>query len=270
MKNRKVVFIDYDGTLYNNRLGTISKANIDIMKTIKEEDNIDLYLSTGRTFVFLKTQSALLKIIKGMVSANGQYIVIDNKCIYQGFFTNDVLSELLKYCLNNELSISFYSIDTIYILFFDDEFKIKFQSNNKNMNIVNVTKANIEDSTFVSNLQIHQACLFCNNDILDEMSKVFSTLSILKWGDNGADVVPISSSKGLGIRKVIEHEHYDINNTYGIGDGMNDIQMFKNVKTAIVMGNANDEIKKYASFIADHVDNDGLAKVLQLINSQKL
>ena len=47
-----------------------------------------------------------------------------------------------------------------------------------------------------------------------------------------------------------------------IGDGENDISMFKVTPNSIAMGNAVDDIKKEANFVTDTNNNDGLAKVL--------
>ena len=67
------------------------------------------------------------------------------------------------------------------------------------------------------------------------------------------------NNKANAILKAIEHIGVDIKNTYAFGDGKNDIEMLLTVNCGIAMGNASDEVKKYANEITDCVENDGVA-----------
>ena len=53
---------------------------------------------------------------------------------------------------------------------------------------------------------------------------------------------------------------------YAIGDGDNDVEMFKVVKTSIAMGNGSTKAKESATFITDDISNDGLYKAFKKIN----
>ena len=46
------------------------------------------------------------------------------------------------------------------------------------------------------------------------------------------------------------------------GDGGNDIQMLSHVGLGVAMGNARDEVKKYAKYVTSDVDNDGISRAL--------
>ena len=47
-----------------------------------------------------------------------------------------------------------------------------------------------------------------------------------------------------------------------IGDSGNDLSMLNEAGLAVVMGNAEDDIKKYADFITDSNENSGVAMVI--------
>ena len=47
MNNRIAVFIDFDGTLYDNKTRTIPPTTIETLR--KYENKYDLFLATGRT-----------------------------------------------------------------------------------------------------------------------------------------------------------------------------------------------------------------------------
>ena len=57
----------------------------------------------------------------------------------------------------------------------------------------------------------------------------------------------------------MDHLNIPIENSYAFGDGKNDIEMLSTVGCGIAMGNADDDVKKYAKEVTDTVHNDGVA-----------
>ena len=49
------------------------------------------------------------------------------------------------------------------------------------------------------------------------------------------------------------------------GDGGNDIAMLKHAGVGVAMGNASDEVKACADMVTDSVDDDGIAKILNVL-----
>ena len=54
-----------------------------------------------------------------------------------------------------------------------------------------------------------------------------------------------------------------------IGDSGNDLSMLNEAGLAVVMGNAEDDIKKYADFITDSNENSGVAMVINKFSLNK-
>ncbi len=50
------------------------------------------------------------------------------------------------------------------------------------------------------------------------------------------------------------------------GDDLNDIPMFKYVKYGICLGNGKEEAKKYAYFVTDNIEDDGIYNALKKFN----
>ncbi|MBR5298612.1 MAG: HAD hydrolase family protein, partial [Parabacteroides sp.] len=80
------------------------------------------------------------------------------------------------------------------------------------------------------------------------------------------DVVSMGISKRVGIDKMLEHFHIGLDECMAFGDGGNDIQMLSHVGLGVAMGNASDEVKKYADYVTDSVDEDGIYKALKFFN----
>lgn len=49
----------------------------------------------------------------------------------------------------------------------------------------------------------------------------------------------------------------------GVRDSNNDMTLFKNVGLKVAMGNATEELKATADFIASPIEKDGLAQVIE-------
>ena len=67
------------------------------------------------------------------------------------------------------------------------------------------------------------------------------------------------NTKATGILKALEYLNVDIENIYAFVDGKNDIEMLSTVGCGIAMGNADDEVKKYANKVTETVHTDGVA-----------
>ena len=111
--------------------------------------------------------------------------------------------------------------------------------------------------------EIELVCIYEEETIIDAFAQRFPKLTIYKWGTWGSDVVNKGCTKGRAITDVIKLYGYDFNNTYGIGDGLNDIEMFNSVNHSIAMGNASDYVKKHAKHVTSNIEDDGLEEVLE-------
>ena len=79
------------------------------------------------------------------------------------------------------------------------------------------------------------------------------------------DVVPKGGSKAKGIKKLIARLGFDMKDVYAFGDGLNDIEMLKEVGTGIAMGNAHEAVKMHADFVTSHVAEDGIVNGLKKV-----
>ena len=57
-----------------------------------------------------------------------------------------------------------------------------------------------------------------------------------------------------------------MNECMAFGDGGNDIAMLQHAGIGVAMGNAEDDVKQYADYITDSVDEDGIFKALKHLN----
>ena len=73
-------------------------------------------------------------------------------------------------------------------------------------------------------------------------------------------------NKGSVIAGVVKYLGAKQEDTIGIGDSSNDIDMLNYVGTAVAMGNALNEVKELADFVTTDVDNDGIWNAFKKLN----
>ena len=64
------------------------------------------------------------------------------------------------------------------------------------------------------------------------------------------------------MQHVLDYYGVSKEDTFGFGDGTNDIEMIKFAGVGVAMGNADDSLKEIADYITESVDEDGIWKAL--------
>ena len=102
----------------------------------------------------------------------------------------------------------------------------------------------------------------------DEMKRLFSGFALDPYSykhlpDTCGEVMPAGVTKALGISKLLEYAGADRDDSIGIGDGGNDIEMIKYCGTGVAMGNASDALKREADFVTTSIGDNGIANAFE-------
>ena len=248
MNNKKIIFIDYDGTLYNRKNNGIYEEVYQLLKKSKEND-IDVFLCTGRTLLYLKNDMRLLSLLKGVIGANGTFITLDNKYIYESVISKDNIRDIYEYSNKLNLSTVYFSKEVAYVDFKDTSTYDGFKYYNP-MPMINITSSNDIEK------EIELICIYAPEELIDPMINIFKNLTIYKWGKSGADIVSKNTSKGNGIKIILDKYGYDFNNTYAIGDGLNDILAFKEADVSVLTIEQQEEVSPKMMDKTDYVIED--------------
>jgi len=77
------------------------------------------------------------------------------------------------------------------------------------------------------------------------------------------DVTHAEATKMHGILEVAKLLNIDTKEIIGVGDGYNDFPLLMACGLKVAMGNAVDDLKAIADYVAPTVDEDGLADVIE-------
>lgn len=252
MNTNKVLFIDVDQTLFDNFNNKIYESTVIAMQKLSKREDIDCFLATGRGIKLLDHLEIVLPYFKGFITNNGQTVFYKNRIIYDEDTPKELVHKLEDYANENNISIAYVS-EYDAIVNFHDEISKKALDN---FHIHN--SKSLEGKRCPDDLKVKQFWFFGTHEQIDKARKAIPELDFVNWpGKLGCDVVCKGISKKNGIEKVLELLDYDFNNTYAIGDGDNDIGMFKAVNNSIAMGNGTKNAKDNAKYITDSIEEDG-------------
>lgn len=103
--------------------------------------------------------------------------------------------------------------------------------------------------------------------IIEELSKDAS-LTVIPVRSSSPDsyfihVTDKLATKEVAVRKLIEILGVSKNEAVGVGDDLNDLELFKSVGHKVAMGNAIDDLKNAADEVIESIEDDGLAIYLE-------
>lgn len=268
----KIIFSDIDGTIIEgkNPNQSVSQKTKDIVKKLKKE-NVRLVLVTGRPYYGVKNIAKNLGITNSyIISQQGAEIAHQNEKI------------ISKECIDHE--------EAVKLINFIENFK---KSNNLNFNeavfidgkpystksfkcpntweIINAVKSY---SDLGQNYQVSKILIYEPNPkdiviIQAELKKNFPELLIDLGTSYFVEINSAKASKGAAVQKLANILGIDLKNAAVIGDGENDISMFKPVKSAggvtIAVKNAMPKLKENACYETTAVTNDGFANAVDKI-----
>lgn len=249
----KIFFFDIDGTLYNQK--EFIPSALQGIKELKEK-GYHVFIATGRPEVLVYPY---LKIVNpdGFIGLNGGAAYLGDKKLYELFFTNETLSDLVNDVkLNNDA----------YTMLSPKEFVTNDLNNDVLVNYINSFK--------IVGLQEKSLDFYKENDIkafvihakdFEFYFNKYKNLNFYKINDYGYEVTENTYSKGTGCINVAKLLNVDIKDTYCFGDETNDISMFKTCGVSVAMGNACDELKSVATHITKDINDDGIYHALKNI-----
>lgn len=252
----KILFFDVDGTLYNSEKRLPASAKEALFEA--RRNGYELAIATGRAPFMI--QSLLEELdIDTYITFNGQYVVYKGEVVYTNGIEKDELTKI----------IAFAAARNEPVVFLDDQRMIASSENNawvaESLNTLKYPYPEI-DSTYYMQNSVYQTLIFMEEKDEPMYREVFPNVQFVRWHRYSCDILPKGGSKAAGIEKVLERMGLTLEDAIAFGDGINDIEMLQAVGTGVAMGNGHERVKAVATHIAEHVDEDGLAKIMRQLN----
>lgn len=269
MSEKKVIFIDVDGTLldYENKLPESA------VKAIHEarKNGYRVYICTGRSEG--EVYDYIWDIgLDGMIGGNGSYVKDGKDIILDQHISAEQERHIVDWCHANNLEFYLESNSGLYASENFEErgnptvseyCRRKGKENASSLKVRDVFPEMIFGADLYRD-DINKVSFILNSyqDHLDSV-KEFPDLKVGTWGGAGeialfGDMGVANISKAYAIDRLLKHLNTSIEDTYAFGDAKIDIPMLEYCGTGIAMGSGGDECKEAADYVTDDVDNDGL------------
>lgn len=278
MSNRKIVFLDVDGTLINYEAKMPESAGRAVDEA--RANGHKVYICTGCS----KAEIAQRKLcdLDGMIGGNGAYVEDNGEVVMHQGLTKEECKHIVDWC--NERHLGFYleansgMYCNDYMLEQGPEVMVKYAEGKG----ASPEKAKLSADSFVNSF-IHLKGEDLYRDDVNKISFILSSyqdhldskvefpeLEANTWGGKGelalyGDLGPKGITKKKAIEVLLKHLGADQKDTISFGDAKIDLSMFELCAYNVAMGNGGPEIKEAADYVTDDVDNDGLYKAFKHI-----
>ena len=263
----KLIATDLDGTLMSPDHMTITDFTLD---TLKKAHNmgVKIVVSTGRPLALTDKVIKQIPFADYVIYGNGACIFDrnSNKKIYSNLISNHAAVKIIKYFLNQKVFFEVYVNGRSQYQFGFEEYFDKTDMPNDFIDEVIKSMDGHEDLLkYLGDNDIEKITLYSVKDDkypiynaeLERMG--FSTASSFK---GNLEATASSADKGTALDELSKILGITADEVMSFGDEGNDIPMLIFAKYSFDMGNASEECKKAAKFIAKSNAEDGLAKAV--------
>lgn len=251
----KAIFIDLDGTLMQKDL-TISTRN---SEAIKEAINngYHVVLVSGRPIQFVNYLANKIGSEIDTIGFNGAYV----SDLIEHPISEENLVCLYELFENNNVNAIFKSVDHIYA---NREVIKNFVYPISKDEMVSFTE-NCSIDLFRKQKIYKILGLYNHNEM--ELNELIDNFDMTKafYAGKGFELTHHSANKGNAIKLYCLKNNISIKDSYMFGDDVNDETMFSLGGNNMVMENASETIKKYATAICERCENDGVGKMIEKI-----
>ena len=243
----RAAFFDVDGTMLSHRLGTEPASTCEAVRRLREAGVMPV-LATGRTSYLLDLVD--LAGFGAFVTFNGQLVEVGGRVVHSNPMDPADVAVAVRQSCEGRYACLFMERDGMYVNRIDDRVRALAELAHNHYETADVRQA-LEHDVYQLNLFVGPGD---ERVLLDECRHSKTA----RWSEIFCDVMPDSGGKDAGVRLVMRELGLSPEECVAFGDGGNDVGMFGAVGTSVAMGNGNPEAKAAATYVTDHVDDDGI------------
>ena len=264
--NRKLIFLDIDGTLTPAGSNTPPESAMKAIKAAQKNGHL-VFLCTGRNPAMLAPVLALG--FEGAVAAAGGYVFAGDEVLFDCPMTPEQFETGMRLLKENGVFRTIEAKDATW----GDEDLGDFLANagEGNSELVRWRKALAEELNILPMREydgrpVYKIVFMCTEaeqlqparDALEKDYK-FVVQDVAAHHCLNGELINRNFDKGKGVRIVAAHYGIAIEDTIGFGDSMNDLEMIETVGTSVCMDNGSPKLKEVSDIVCPGVDADGLA-----------
>ena len=263
--NRKLIFLDIDGTLTSPGSNTPPQSAMDAVRKAQANGH-KVFLCTGRNPAMLAPVLALG--FEGAVAGAGGYVFAGDEVLFDCPMTKEQLETGMRLLRENGVFRTIEAKDATW----GDEDLGEFleQAGEGNSELIRWRKAlaeelNIRPMSEYDGRPVYKIVFMCQEARQLEPARQalekdynFVVQDLAAHHCLNGELINRKFDKGRGVKIVADHYGMDIADTIGFGDSMNDLEMIKTVGYSVCMGNGSPQLQAMSDLVCPAVEEDGL------------
>ena len=256
---RNIVFFDIDGTLVSDDgAHTFPESAKSAIAAARENGHL-MYINTGRTIVNIERE--LIDVgFDGFVCGCGTYVKCGDEVLLGYTLDKKLCADTARLIRECDIIPLYERYDTFFL---DEKARENKRLHDLRMwhiqnNIAANTSIDFDEFSFDKFVAWYDD----KSDIERFRRELDDSLDYIDRGVGFCEIVSKKYSKGTGVDMVLKHEKIPRENSYAIGDSMNDLPMLEAVIHSIAMGNGG-VLHNYVSFVTKDVLGDGIKYALE-------
>lgn len=257
----KMVATDIDGTILNWDFGGFTPKVKACIKNLTAS-GVKVVLVTGRMHKAATFLADDLGLDTPIVSYQGGMIKDKSgKIYYRKDLDSEKAKEIIKWAKENNVHINLYMDDILYVE--KDSETIRKYTDARYIDYTVCPFENLEIKNVNKILAIKYGDADTVTDWVNYLSKKYPELYIVKSTPYFCEISNKEAKKSCAVEFLRNMWNIKQEEVLAIGDQNNDIELLKSGGIKVAMGNGTQELKEYADFITDSVENDGFVKACE-------
>ncbi|CAK6477774.1 HAD family hydrolase [Peribacillus castrilensis] len=274
----KAIVLDLDGTTLNER-NTVNETLEQYIGELRESGKL-IFIATGRTLEEVRDVLPAGMEADGMVTANGMSVFIGKEQIVEHALSTELVEELVAKAGAEEI---FYEVHpnegTRMALLKDKDYMVKqglipkpeTVDENEWLSRQDAVEDKIRWSEQLDISSVAKIYFFSNE--MDTIRKWKAELGKIKQYNafttassthHNVEVTVEGITKATGVQLLLKHFQLAPENILAVGDGENDLPLFKLAGHCVAMKNATDLVKEQADEVTEYsYREDGLYRFLK-------
>lgn len=253
-----IIFFDIDGTIWDDHM-QIPESTRTAIRMLKRNGH-KVFLCSGRARSNICSDQLLSLGFDGMIAACGNHIELDGEIIYQNLISAELVERSINILRECRMPVVLEGPEYHWIDekgFEEDPFvTYLFQE---------MGKSALPLKGYSEEIMINKysADILPDTDyerICRELSEEFD---FLEHEGNVVEFVPKGTSKATGIAWLCNYLKIPWENTYAVGDSVNDLDMLNYVAHGIAMGNGSVIAKSAAEYVTTDIHDHGIYNAMK-------
>jgi Cof subfamily protein (haloacid dehalogenase superfamily) len=257
----ELVALDLDGTLLESD-GSLPSRNAVAIAAVQAQ-GVGVILATGKTLWAAVDLIAELKLTLPSVFSQGLIVSeADGTILREMVLDYDLVNRVLSYLEQQRLPYIAYSRNGLLTPESDpynDPITGKYRE--PEPHVMGFMAGRAEE------LQINKLLIGDRYDLprrcLDLERRFGHEAKVMHAVPEYVDMIPPGTSKGAGVRWLLERLQIDPSRMLAMGDGDNDIEMLEMAGIGVAMNNGSARLKSVANYIVSNDDDTGVAAALE-------